>query len=444
VRTLQWVKTERKNAFLLCGFNLENASTWLRIHDKRTAHPPLEMHREFIRASEAAKGQLNTDVFISYSRKDGDFARQLNRKLQENGKNTWFDQESISTGVDFEKEIFKGIAGADNIVFLLSPDSVQSEYCEREVEYAASLGKRFITLLVRNTEPSDIPETLRVINWIDFSASEFDKPFAELVKEVELDREHVHKHTLFQQRALEWDEHDQSPDFLLNGTATKTALTWLDEAEGKKPQPTERQRKHIQESEAAIKAAARAARKRQRQIILVVSIAALFSLGFGIFGLVEMKQANRNLKAAKLYSRRADDARRKANEKQKEALEQKKRAEQALKDLEAKQAELEREKQVALEAKDFAEVKRIEAEQAKLRTEQALKSLEIEKENALKAKDFAEVKRIEAEQAKLQAEKQALRSFVLLKRIPLKTGRKMGKPQPIPTLRKCFLPWPTA
>ena len=57
-----------------------------------------------ITASEAAKGQLGTEVFISYSRKDGDFARQLNLALQDAGKTTWFDQESISSGVKLAKQ----------------------------------------------------------------------------------------------------------------------------------------------------------------------------------------------------------------------------------------------------------------------------------------------------------------------------------------------------
>ncbi|RKZ53666.1 MAG: hypothetical protein DRR16_01635 [Candidatus Parabeggiatoa sp. nov. 3] len=55
-------------------------------------NPPL--HKALITASETA-GQAGTEVFISYSRKDSDFARQLNTQLLKAGKTTWFDQESI-------------------------------------------------------------------------------------------------------------------------------------------------------------------------------------------------------------------------------------------------------------------------------------------------------------------------------------------------------------
>ncbi len=164
----------------------------MRLNDKREQHPPLPLHHELIIASEAAKGQLGTEVFISYSRKDSDFARHLNMTLQEAGKTTWLDQESISTGVDFGKEIYKGIEGADNFVFVISPDAVESPYCQGEVEYAAQQSKRFISVLHRETEPTTMPEALRVINGIDFKDSAFDKSFPEFIQAIELDRVHAH------------------------------------------------------------------------------------------------------------------------------------------------------------------------------------------------------------------------------------------------------------
>ncbi|MDM8565600.1 toll/interleukin-1 receptor domain-containing protein [Candidatus Halobeggiatoa sp. HSG11] len=91
VRALKWETENKKASFLLRGYNQDNAKTWLRLNDKRKEHLPLVLHRELIAASEAAKGQLGTEIFVSYSRKDADFARHLNTELQEQGKTTWFD-----------------------------------------------------------------------------------------------------------------------------------------------------------------------------------------------------------------------------------------------------------------------------------------------------------------------------------------------------------------
>ena len=272
VRALKWQSESQKASFLLRGHNLENAKTWLRLNERRTQYPPLPLHRDLIERSEAAKGGLGSEVFLSYSRKDGDFARKLNLALQETGKTTWFDQESIASGVDFEAELYKGIAGADNFLFLISPDSTESPYCEDEVKYAQSQGKRLLSLLVRETEPSTLPEPLRVVNWIDFAAQSFDRQFAELVQAIDLDREHVRQHTLWQQRAMEWVESDKSTDFLLNNSACEKAEAWLALAESKTPCPTEMQQAHIQASRTAIDAADRAAGRRRR-IIAATAVA---------------------------------------------------------------------------------------------------------------------------------------------------------------------------
>jgi len=286
---------------LLRGHNLENAKTWLRLSDKRELNPPLALHKELIHVSEAAKGQLGTDIFLSYSRTDGDFARELNTTLQEAGKTTWFDQESISTGVDFEKEIFKGIDSADNFVFVISKDAVESEYCEREVNYAADNSKRFITVLHRAIDPTTMPDALRKINWIDFKDIAFDKSFPELVQAIELDREHAHQHTVLQQRASDWAENNRSADFFLNATACTKAENWLKEAvkNDKQPPPTPLQQAHISESRQAIVAADAVVTKRNKTIFMATLSGMFIAFLLAIFAFIQMDKASEHLQNAK-------------------------------------------------------------------------------------------------------------------------------------------------
>jgi len=317
-RALKWESENRKSSFLLRGHNLENAKTWLRLNEKREQHPPLALHKEFITASEAAKGQLGTEVFVSYSRKDADFARQLNTALQEAGKTTWFDQESISTGVDFENEIFKGINSADNFLFVLSPDAVESEYCEREVNYASEQSKRFISVLHREVEPALMPQALRVINWIDFKDTPFDKSFPELIQAIELDREHAHQHTVLQQRAGDWTENDRSNDFLLNITACDNAEAWQDRAleEQKKPVPTVLQQDFIVDSRKAIKKA-----NRRRNILLTSAVVGMIAAGvLAVFAFVQMDVAEKAQVKAEEQAEKATKAEAEAKEQAKIAL----------------------------------------------------------------------------------------------------------------------------
>ncbi len=312
-RALKWKAEAQNITFLLRGHNLENSATWLRLNRNRKDYPPTDLHHEFILASESAKGNLGTEVFISYSRKDGDFARNLNLKLQEADKTTWFDQESISTGVDFEKEIYKGISSSNNVVFIISPDSVTSEYCEREVAYAQSLNKRFITILCRKTAPETMPEALRKINWIDFQNEPFDIGFHKLIQALDLDREHSQQHTILQQRAMEWDENNRIPDFLLNKTAYENAQIWFDNAlkTNKIPPPTPLQKTFIQDTQHAIEATeakerriAEVLAKRLRytwRALMVAMITVGLTVVVGIYAYNKRKQAHK-------YQ---DDARRK-------------------------------------------------------------------------------------------------------------------------------------
>ncbi len=300
-RALRWRAEDRKSSFLLRGHNLENAQTWLRLNAERERHPPLDLHRELIAASEAARGQLSTEVFICYSRKDGDFARRLNTALQAAGKTTWFDQESIGSGADFEKEIFKGISGADNVVFIISPDATASPYCEREVDHARAQGKRFIPLLHRRADPDAMPAALRAIEWIDFVDQTFDKAFAELIQTIELDREHAHAHTRWQQRAGEWRDQQRHQDFLLNASACAAAETWLRAAlaENKSPAPTDLQQAYIRDSRAAVDAAERAVIRRRRRTITALSVGLIIAVLLALFAFRQMKVAEKQTRRAK-------------------------------------------------------------------------------------------------------------------------------------------------
>ncbi|MCP3872191.1 MAG: toll/interleukin-1 receptor domain-containing protein, partial [Desulfobacteraceae bacterium] len=319
VRALKWQDENYKSSFLLRGHNLDNAKTWLRLNDKRDLHPPLALHNKLIGESEAAKGQLDTEVFISYSRKDSDFARYLNTQLQEIGKTTWFDQESISTGVNFEKEIYKGIDGSDNFVFVVSPDSVGSEYCEREVKYASERNKRFISVLHRETEPTMMPEALRVINWIDFKDTAFDKSFPELIQAIELDRDHAHQHTVLQQRAGDWVENDRSSDFLLNLTACANAEVWRDTAQkaDKQPAPTQLQQEFIQDSHWAIKA-----NKRRKVLVVLTVVSMIAAVILAIFAFIQMNKAKTQTQVAEEAQKDALAQKKKAEKSEKQAKEQ--------------------------------------------------------------------------------------------------------------------------
>lgn len=270
-KALKWKRQHENPSILLRGYNLRSAETWLKVAKKRTQHPPTLLQEEFIEESLRQLPLESLDVFISYSRADSDFARKLNDSLQIQGKTTWFDQESIASGSDFQQEIYRGIKACDNFLFILSPRSVNSPYCADEVEYAASLNKRFVTVLHREVNSCDLHPELAKVQWIDFNHTErdFNVNFNQLVRTLDTDREHVHSHTKWLQRAIAWEQQGKSEDLLLRGSEFLIAQNWLQETEQQKKQPiaTVLQKAFIEASQKAIIAAEDEETRRQAEML---------------------------------------------------------------------------------------------------------------------------------------------------------------------------------
>ncbi len=270
-KALKWQQQQQNPSILLRGYNLHSAEAWLKVAQKRTQHPPTTLQEEFIAESLRQPPLESLDVFISYSRGDSDFARMLNDALQMQGKTTWFDQESIASGSDFQQEIYRGIRVCDNFLFILSPRSVNSPYCADEVEYAAKLNKRFVTVLHQPVNTADLHPELAKVQWIDFNQNQrdFNANFNQLVRTLDTDREHVHSHSKWLQRALEWQQKGKSADLLLRGSEFAVAENWLQETEQQKKKPTVTllQKAFIQASQNAIAAAKEAEKRRQAEML---------------------------------------------------------------------------------------------------------------------------------------------------------------------------------
>src|SRR5512142_2312032 len=105
-------------------------------------------------------------IFISYSRKDIDFAQKIVDALAANNLDTWIDWKSIPKGEDWEQEIYRGIEEADAFLFLISPDSVESKMCNKEIAHAVKNGKRILPIVLRDADPKIVDPEISKRNWI--------------------------------------------------------------------------------------------------------------------------------------------------------------------------------------------------------------------------------------------------------------------------------------
>ncbi|MBE9028397.1 TIR domain-containing protein [filamentous cyanobacterium LEGE 11480] len=195
-----------------------------------------------------------SDVFISYSRQDRDFARRLHGAIEADGREVWIDWQNIEPTLNWWQEIKQGIEEADTFVFVLSPDSVASKVCRDEIEHSLRHNKRLVPIVYRegfelDQTTNDAHRALGSHNWLLFrAADDFERSFAELVRAIETDFMHVKVHTRLLNRALEWERQGRRDSFLLRGEDLSAAEQWLADAVSKQPQATDEHHNYIETS----------------------------------------------------------------------------------------------------------------------------------------------------------------------------------------------------
>ncbi len=231
-------------------------------------------------------------VFISYSRKDIEFARKLTDELKKSELDFWVDWEGIPPTVDWWKEIEKGIEEADAFLFLISPDSAKSKVCGQEIDTAVKNGKRIIPIVVREIEWQDTPPQLGHLNYIFYSRADvFDTATKKLLNALHTDFEWIQAHRRLQVKALEWERHNKNDGFLLRGMDLQNAERDLATNTSKDPHPTDLQREYV--------FASRKATDRQRRILTGVTLAGVIVMAaLAVFGLFQANQASNSAATA--------------------------------------------------------------------------------------------------------------------------------------------------
>ena len=175
------------------------------------------------------------DVFISYSRRDSAFVQRLSAELEAREKDVWLDVDGVRDAEVFPAALRRAIEGSDAFVFVISPDSVRSEFCEQEVAYAVELKKRIVPVALREVAAEEMPDEIRFRNWIPVGGDEFESGVDRLVRAIKTDLDWEHQHTRMTVKALEWAQAGRDRSFLLRGAELAAAERWLAAGADKEP-----------------------------------------------------------------------------------------------------------------------------------------------------------------------------------------------------------------
>lgn len=295
-----------------------------------------------------------SDVFISYSRQDKEFARRLFKALENTGRKSWIDWDGLSAGSNWWSGIQKGIESAHNFVFLITPSSLCSPVCQLEIAHARSNGKRIVPIIHKDAQIQEVFNEidavgltdilnnmlgdrnlqriardnwriLSEVHWLFFrEGDDFLLAFDQLVKTIEIDQQYVKMHTRIGLRAKEWEDAKRDTSFRLIGIDLESAEQWLLDYDAdadrrqnenevpKVPAPTELQRTYITashreaEQERANTALERRNARLQRRFLTIFGILLLIAIIFAMFAYASQQNADTSRVLAESVARASE------------------------------------------------------------------------------------------------------------------------------------------
>lgn len=171
------------------------------------------------------------DIFISYAREDSDFVRKLVDSLQADNRDVWVDFNDIPFGTEWWQEIVEAIEKSPVGIFVISEDSIDSQYCSLEIAQLFQNQKKIVPIVARKpSEPliEHLPGVIRDLNWVSFDGTDFDTSFANMVATIDTDLHAEKDHTRLLIRALDWQRSGHSKDLLSRGDELAGFLPMLE------------------------------------------------------------------------------------------------------------------------------------------------------------------------------------------------------------------------
>lgn len=251
------------------------------------------------------------NVFISYSRKDMEFADRLETELKARGFAPTIDRTDIHAFEDWWERIKTLIVKADTVVFIISPDAIASKICREEIAFAASLHKRLAPIVHRRIDVATLPPELTQLNFLFFDdPTNFDADASRLAVALGTDIDWVRKHTEIAEQAYRWLQAGQPGPrgMLLRSPALETAERWIASRPQNLQPPTETTRSFVRESRNAANR-----RRNTLSVGLAIGLAAALSLaGFAYWqreiAVAQKRIADQRQQEAELTLARSDFA----------------------------------------------------------------------------------------------------------------------------------------
>lgn len=118
-------------------------------------------------------------IFISYSKKDNKFAIKLANDLEKAGHNIWIDR-SIKVGEAWKQAIEEKLEEAEEVIVILSRNSIVSRWVQHEGSVAYGLKKKMYPVLIEDIPPDDVPIWVEQLQYHSFVGIDYDIAYKSL------------------------------------------------------------------------------------------------------------------------------------------------------------------------------------------------------------------------------------------------------------------------
>lgn len=113
------------------------------------------------------ESEKRRDVFISYAFADSELARTLEQAVVKAGGTAFIAAKDLPGGEKLADEIREYLTDCSELWFLVSPDSLKSDWVATEWKVVWGQKKKIVPILYR-CSPEELPDLLREVKCIDF------------------------------------------------------------------------------------------------------------------------------------------------------------------------------------------------------------------------------------------------------------------------------------
>jgi hypothetical protein len=156
-----------------------------------------------------------SSVFLSHNSKDKPWVRKLAQRLVNDGVKVWIDEAEINIGDSLIEKISSGIQEMKFVAAIISKNSVQSKWVQKEINIAMSkeIENRHVIVLPLVIDNCTIPSILADKFYADFrKPDDFEVAYKKLLKAIgikKIDKSKIDKKKVLPQNSIKLNNYSK-------------------------------------------------------------------------------------------------------------------------------------------------------------------------------------------------------------------------------------------